>query len=162
VAADVQVGLRRELEARERRVFAEFARRDLIDRHAGVRRFTDLYTLEPCLLGRLVHAARAILLAAIAQARDHGNAIAERLEGFQHLRDLEVAALAFRRPRVDVRPLTRERAVREIEEPHALARLRGALREGNACGNHGIEQRQRDRCGTATQHRASRNVLLRQ
>src|SRR5690606_18011904 len=39
--AAVQIGLRRELETRERRLLADHAGRDLIDRHAGVAAFRD-------------------------------------------------------------------------------------------------------------------------
>ena len=67
VPADVQIGLRRELEARERGVLPDLARGDLIDRHSGVRSVTNLDALQPGLLGRFVHAAGSIFLAPIAQ-----------------------------------------------------------------------------------------------
>ena len=96
--AFLQIGLRRELEARERGVLPDLARSDLIDRHSGVRSFTNLDTFQPGLLGRFVNAAGTVFLAAIAQPGNDRHPIAEWLERLQHLRNLEVSPLACRRP----------------------------------------------------------------
>ena len=98
VPSDVQIGLRRELEARERGVLPNLARSDLIDRHSRVRSVAYLDTFQPGLFGRFVDAAGFVFLAAIAQPGNNRHPIAEWLERLQHLRNLEVSPLACRRP----------------------------------------------------------------
>jgi hypothetical protein len=74
----------------------------------------------------------------VLEAADDRQLTLERLERLEDRRQLEGGALAGRRP------LLHDRAVRQVQEPHARLRRGGCLREQRARRHHRVEERQAD------------------
>ena len=91
----------------------------------------------------------------VREIADHVDAIAERRERLQRLRELERRALALRRP------LVHRRAVRDVDASEARFRRRGRGGERRARGHHRFEQGQGERDTTAFQERSTRQMLFR-
>ena len=87
-------------------------------------------------------------IAWFCEVAERGDVALVRLERLQDRTQLEVGARAARRPPVHLRTVRRvahDRAVRDVEEPHAHLRRRGRLRQRGRRRNHRVEQRQRQR-----------------
>src|SRR5262249_26000338 len=97
----------------------------------------------------------AALAALVAQTADHGQVLAERLEGLQDKRKLEITAGLLGLPFVLKGPM------RKVNEAQPRLRNRRGLSQCRGCPDHGLQQGQGDRGAGAFQHGASRQMFSR-
>jgi hypothetical protein len=89
----------------------------------------------------------------IAQSADYGQVLTERLERLCDKRKLEIPADLFGLPFI------LKRAMGKVDEAQAWERLGCSLGQCRTCGDHGIQQGQRDRSAGAFQQSASRQMF---
>ena len=144
------------LQRGELRLVAERLRDQLIDRDAGL----DLGGVgalrrdvgEEARRGAGMHAGAGggRRRRVVGEPREHGDAIAERLERLHRRREREAGTL------LRGRPLLHHHAVRHVDHAEAERRLCRRLRRRGERRHHAVQQRQRQRGAEAAQNRAAR------
>ena len=159
---DLRRRLGGDLERGKRRLLADLARDDLVDRrrHARAGRARiGAHAAEP---GRGHDRVHRVLIRLVLEVRERGHVALVLLERREDRAELEIRARAARRPVVHLgteRRIPEDRAVRDIEESRAQLRRGRRGRERGRGRDHRIEQRQADRDAEAAEHGSATGVF---
>ena len=157
------VGLQRQLQRSELRVFPQLARRELVHRHAhfqgavGPRRLHRVGARE---VGRLAPRVVAVALVEpllgllVGHAAQHQQLVLHRGQRRQDRGHLEP-------PLGGRQPAGHAHAVRHVDGAEPPDRPRRGVPDGGERRHHAVEQRERDARSETPQHRAARQRLLR-